>query len=210
MCERACSCVFRRCVCGCSAGRCVPGEHESVCGCAARRRGRKEVSVGLEARGGGRGFRRSAPPPGLLPTPSPPRGQGSLPAPPGWVLRSQILSSDALRFHPRDLTVSSLPHSSPFLFSSQSSSIRSVPPPHLDVRPTPAREAWERGRAKADSLPDPPARLDKGLFSGLLGLGESEGPGEAGALGEKGSWASLILPPPPELGTRGDPPGVQR
>lgn len=30
VCERACSCVFRRCVCGCSAGRCVPGEHESV------------------------------------------------------------------------------------------------------------------------------------------------------------------------------------
>lgn len=214
MCERACSCVFRRCVCGCSAGRCVPGERESVSGCASRRRGRKEVSAGLEARGGSGGFRRSAPAPGATAHPHPhPAARGPFHLPARWVLWGQILSSDALRFNPRDLTVSSLPHNSPFLFSPQPSSIRSVPQPHLDVLPTPALEAWERGRAKADSLPDAPARLDRGLFSGLLGLGVSEGAGggrRRGDLGDNGSWAALILTPPLRVGDLGDFPGVQR
>lgn len=157
-------CVFRGCVCRCSAGQCVcPVGMRRCGGCTSRSQGRKEVSAGLQP-WGGRGPRASAAAPGFVPIPTP--------APRRRAPQSPFPSSDALGFNPRGLTCSSpsLPHNFPLLFPSQPST-HSIPQPLLGA---PIPRPWRLGKgakAKAESLPGPSLGWNRGPFSGLLALG---------------------------------------
>lgn len=152
--------VCRRCVCGRSAGRCVPAETNRCAGAHPQ----AGEEGGERGPGGPRRGREEAP----TVRPPPPRGPGRLPPPLGWALRSLILSPDALRFNPRDPTVPSLP---PFPFPGLCSALchplgSTSPPGCAPGLPRPGSLGKGQGQGQADSLADPPPRLDRGLFLG--------------------------------------------
>ena len=103
---------------GCREGQRVPCEHESVgVGLHILQPGRKVVSAGFEARGGGgagRGPPGSAPAPGVRPHPRSRLGASSHCT---RVFRSWFHGAYALGFTSRGMTGSSppLPHNSPFV-----------------------------------------------------------------------------------------------
>lgn len=184
---------FGVCVCaGALRGSACPvSTNRWVWGCTSRRG--EEVSAGFEApEGAGTAWIR--PGPRGSPHPHPRRGASSHCT---WVFPSCFPSSDQLGGCSRSLTGSSppLPQISPFL------SLPRPPPFQFDYpsRCLPIPRPWrlgKRGKAKAGSLPDPLARVNRGLFPGLQGVGVCvRGPGRQAELGEKGSCASRIMPP---------------
>lgn len=155
------------------------------------------MSAGLEAPRRGRGVSTSLPrPQGSCPPPSPPRGRGPLSPPPRWVLRSQILSSDALRFNPFRLdcrfSFSQLPF--PVLFLAFRRGFSSATPPGYPPQP----RRWKLGKGQGQGqFPSRPS-CQVGWRPFLLGCWAwvcQRGPGVEGRSGRE--WILGFSDPAP-------------